>query len=133
MKLRSKSADIAIFVTDPQTNQTWQIEPRQHLTSRQLGKMASRPDMILYYVHFLRDELEAIGLAKPVITVDAWASLNGREVDEAEVRRVLEEEFRSVLGFVRARSRRLPAILTKRSRHGYTPLKKGVNFGLPAE
>lgn len=78
MKLRSKSADIAIYVTDPQTNQTWQIEPRQHLTSRQLSKMASRPDMIVYYAHFLRDELKTIGIEQPVITVEAWASLNGR-------------------------------------------------------
>jgi hypothetical protein len=78
MKLRSKSANIGITVTDPATHQSWQIDPRQDLTSRQLGKMASQPDMIIYYVHHLKERLEHQGINNPIIRVDAWASLNGR-------------------------------------------------------
>jgi len=78
MKLRSKSAKIGITVTDPKTNQSWQIDPRQDLTSRQLSKMASRPDMIIYYVHRLKERLEHQGFSNPIIRVDSWASLNGR-------------------------------------------------------
>jgi hypothetical protein len=78
MKLRGKSAKIGITVTDPKTNQSWQIDPRQDLNSRQLSKMASRPDMIIYYVHSLKERLEQQGIHNPIIRVDSWASLNGR-------------------------------------------------------
>jgi hypothetical protein len=78
MKLRSKSAKLGITVTDPKTYQSWQIDPRQDLTSRQISKMATRPDMIIYYVHYLKEKVEQQGIADPIIRVDAWASLNGR-------------------------------------------------------
>jgi hypothetical protein len=78
MKLRSKSAKIRIAVTDPKTNQSWPIDLSQDLTSRQISKMATRPDMIIYYVHRLKERLEQQGIKDPIIQVDAWASLNGR-------------------------------------------------------
>jgi hypothetical protein len=78
MKLRSKSAKIAFTVTDPKTNQSWQIDPREDLNSRQLSKMATRPDMIIYYVHHLKEKVELSGIQGPIIQVYAWASLNGR-------------------------------------------------------
>lgn len=78
MKLRGKSADVFIYVTDPDTNHTWQADLRRDLTSRQIDKMSTRPDMLIYYIHYLKDKLEANGIENPVIRVDAWASLNGR-------------------------------------------------------
>ncbi|MCB9079316.1 MAG: HTTM domain-containing protein [Anaerolineaceae bacterium] len=78
MKLRGKSADIRIYVTDPITKTTWEFDPRQNLTDRQFDKMASRPDMIIYYVHRLKEVLEANDIPNPIIQVEAWASLNGR-------------------------------------------------------
>ncbi|MCB0198024.1 MAG: HTTM domain-containing protein [Anaerolineae bacterium] len=78
MKLRGKSADIRFFVTDPETEMTWEFDPRQNLTSRQLDKMATRPDMIIYYVHRLKEILEDNDIQDPIIYVESWASLNGR-------------------------------------------------------
>lgn len=78
MKLRGKDADVRFFVTDPETEITWEIDPRQNLTSRQLSKMATRPDMIIYYVHRLEETLEANDIHDPIIYVESWASLNGR-------------------------------------------------------
>jgi hypothetical protein len=78
MKLRSKGGDIRFFATDPTTGRTWEIEPREYLTSLQLGKMATHPDMILQFAHFLRDELAREGVHGVEIRVIALASLNGR-------------------------------------------------------
>lgn len=78
MKLRGKSGDIAIVVTNPQTSQRWLVDPRQDLTSRQIGKMATRPDMMIQYVHYLKQRLAQAGIENPIIQLHAQVSLNGR-------------------------------------------------------
>lgn len=78
MKLRSKRGKLRVFVTDPATGRTWKATPSDDLTPRQMTKMSSRPDMIVQYVRFLRDKLEASGIANPIIKVDAMISLNRR-------------------------------------------------------
>jgi hypothetical protein len=39
--------------------------------------MATQPDMILQYAHFLRDEYEKMGIKDPEITVESYVTLNG--------------------------------------------------------
>ena len=65
-------------VRDPATGRTWQIDPAKELRPRQLRKLHTFPDILLDYVHHQREELQAQGLANPVITVDWRCSLNGR-------------------------------------------------------
>ncbi len=78
MKLRSKSGKLTITVTDPQTGESWQDDPSGKLSTRQLKRMETHPDMILYYVQRLKKELEQEGISNPIIKVDALVSLNGR-------------------------------------------------------
>lgn len=78
MKLRSKRGRIGFTVTDPKTNQTWQIDLSRDLTTRQGSKMVGRPDMILQYAHYLREKFQRAGVENPIINVEAWASLNYR-------------------------------------------------------
>ncbi|MDX1520234.1 MAG: HTTM domain-containing protein [Anaerolineae bacterium] len=79
MKLRSKQAGLTFYVTDPATNEVWQIDASQVVSDRQYGKMATRPDMILQFAHYMRDQFQATGeIENPIIQVEAWASLNGR-------------------------------------------------------
>lgn len=78
MKLRDKESRIVFFITDPDRGETWQADLRADLTLRQIGKMASRPDMILQYAHHLKRTLQRAGLERPIIKVEAMASLNGR-------------------------------------------------------
>lgn len=78
MKLRSKSGRIAFTVTDPQTRQTWPVDMTADLNARQISKMASRPDMIIQYAHYLKQKAEQAGIQNPIVRVEAWASLNGR-------------------------------------------------------
>jgi hypothetical protein len=78
MKLRDKAGRLAIEVTDPVTGQTWPVDLSQDLTPRQIREMSTRPDMILQYGHYLREKWRQAGIATPIITANAWVSLNGR-------------------------------------------------------
>lgn len=68
-----------------------------YISGRQRKKMAGRPDMILQYAHFLRDEFARHGLGDVAIYCDSSISLNGRApqplvdptVDLAKVERSL--------------------------------------------
>jgi vitamin K-dependent gamma-carboxylase len=55
------------------------VRARQWISSRQEGKMASRPDMIHQFAHFVADDYAAAHGVRPLVTVDAFAGLNGRE------------------------------------------------------
>lgn len=79
MKLRSKKGSAVFYVMDPATNKTTTVNPKTILTRRQTRKTLTRPDMILQFAHYLRDNWAVKhGINNPVVTVDAFASLNGR-------------------------------------------------------
>ena len=83
MKLRSKSARIVFYVTDPATGERWQVDPTGSVSSRQYSKMSTRPDMIIQYAHYIRDQFQASGqIENPIVQADAWASLNGRPLQQ---------------------------------------------------
>lgn len=77
MKLRDKDASLTLFATDPTSGTVREVDPRQWLTARQVGKLASRPDMIRQLAHFVADEAERRGEPRPRVTAVAVASLNG--------------------------------------------------------
>ena len=80
MLLRDKDTSYIEFVaTDPKTGETWHIDPRDDLTTEQIFKMTTRPDMILQYSHYLAENLREEGYSDIEIRVDAISSLNGRE------------------------------------------------------
>ena len=79
MKLRAKTGEMTVTVTDPATGRQWRIDPADDLGDRQLRKLYTFPDMVLQYAHFKRDELRAQGIRDPIINVDWRCSLNGAE------------------------------------------------------
>lgn len=78
MKLRSKRGKLRVYATDPATGDTSKVRIADHLTRRQMSKMAARPDMIFQYAQHVRDRLVADGVRDPIVKVDARASLNRR-------------------------------------------------------
>ncbi len=78
MKLRDKDPFIQFQITDPKTAETWRPDPREYLTSRQIGKMGTRPDMILLFAHHLAAQARGDGHEHVEVRVQARASLNGR-------------------------------------------------------
>jgi hypothetical protein len=79
MMLVSKVGDISFVVRDPDTGQTWDVEPRDYLTSSQRAAMVSQPDMILQFSHYLADVWAADGYADVEVRAITSVSLNGRD------------------------------------------------------
>lgn len=76
MKLRSKRGNINFHVKDPATGKRWKVRMKKDLSSRQIRKMQSRPDMIVQYAHFIRDRLQKQGIEKPIVNARTSISLN---------------------------------------------------------
>lgn len=74
-----EKAGYAIFhITDPSTGNTWEMYPKDYLTPMQEKQMATQPDMILQFAHFLEKELQKQGIQNPEIRAEVYVSLNGQ-------------------------------------------------------
>jgi hypothetical protein len=78
MKLRSKSHDLTLFVTDPATGATWRVDPRNYTQGWQEGELAGRPDMILQLAHHAAADFRRRGYPNVEVRARALTSLNGR-------------------------------------------------------
>jgi hypothetical protein len=79
MMLREKDVGLRFYIRDPRTGKGGVVDVRTFLTSRQMSRMAKDSDMILTFVHFLRDHYRSHGLGNLQIRVLALVSLNGRK------------------------------------------------------
>lgn len=79
MMLREKDVGIRFYVRELETGAGGVVDLRSFLSSRQLSRMAKDSDMILTFVHFLRDHFESHGKGVVQIRVLALVSLNGRK------------------------------------------------------
>jgi hypothetical protein len=78
MKLRSKSGRVLFTIHDPASGTLWEVNPRDRLPGWQESKMATRPDMILQFAHYLAEEKRREGYESVAVYADARVSLNGR-------------------------------------------------------
>ncbi|MCA9027796.1 MAG: HTTM domain-containing protein [Planctomycetaceae bacterium] len=96
MMLREKDLGIRFFVHNRQTGERGLLKVSEFLNERQLTRMGKDPDMIIQFVHYVRDHYREHGRGELEIRVLALASLNGRkpqllidpELDYATVDRV---------------------------------------------
>lgn len=83
MKLRSKTGRAVFLVEDEATGFRRTVPLNEHLTPRQRRKMATHPDMILQFAHYIEDVYrEQYGLTDPVVRANVKAALNGREFQD---------------------------------------------------
>jgi vitamin K-dependent gamma-carboxylase len=82
MMLRHKEAQTTLQVVDPNTGLRQLVDLEKMLTARQLGKMASRPDMIQQLAHHIADQYQRTNGVRPRVHALAVASLNGRPWQE---------------------------------------------------
>ncbi|CAM4298478.1 Vitamin K-dependent gamma-carboxylase [Pedobacter westerhofensis] len=75
--LMEKGGTIFFHVKDPSTGRTSEITNPQYLTRFQENMMATQPDMILQYAHFLAEEYQKKGIKNPVVTAQSYVTLNG--------------------------------------------------------
>ncbi len=74
-----EKAGYAIFhVKDRKTNRQWEVQNWKFLTSNQEKMMATQPDMILQFAHYLQQHYRDQGLNDLQITVASYVTLNGK-------------------------------------------------------
>jgi vitamin K-dependent gamma-carboxylase len=73
-----KDGSVVLHVREPATDRRWDVRPGEYLTRYQTRMMATQPDMILELAHIVADDFRARGIVDPVVTVDAFVSLDGR-------------------------------------------------------
>lgn len=78
MKLRDKGGRWHLIVRDEATGRTWRVNPDEQLHDRQIRKATGRPDMLLQYVHYLRDAYRRDHGMDVEIRANVWVSLNYR-------------------------------------------------------
>ncbi|MGV7221095.1 MAG: HTTM domain-containing protein [Nitrospinales bacterium] len=79
MKSASKTeCRLRFIATNPETNETWPISAQNHLSLRQYKMMCIRPNLILKFSHYLKNEMQSTGINNPVITVKTLMSFNFR-------------------------------------------------------
>lgn len=76
--LMEKAGNITFYVKNPATGHEIEVNNREYLTPLQEKMMATQPDMILQFAHFLASEWEKKGLESPEVRADSYVSLNGR-------------------------------------------------------
>ena len=79
MMLREKSGVAGFRVSDPASGRIWHVNLPDYLTRRQINKMATRPDMLLQFAHYLARTWEReYSLPRVEVRVTSAVSLNGR-------------------------------------------------------
>jgi hypothetical protein len=75
--LMEKSGTCFFYIKDPQTGQRGEINNSKFLTPLQERMMATQPDMILQFAHYLSALYSAKGIKDPIVTVESYVTLNG--------------------------------------------------------
>jgi hypothetical protein len=79
MKLLDRDARARFFVSDPNTGVTREVDPLEHLRPAQAQIMASRPDMILQFAHYLARNQPCFGPRPLQVRAEVLLALNGRK------------------------------------------------------
>lgn len=78
VKLIEKAGYLTYRVRNPETDETWRVEPSQYLSKRQQQLAAADPQKILQLAHHIARDFKSKGYGTVEVYADAWASLNGR-------------------------------------------------------
>ena len=75
--LMEKGGTIFFHVKDPETGKKAEVFNGQYLTELQEKMMATQPDMMLQFAHFLAHTYQKEGVKNPVVTAESYVTLNG--------------------------------------------------------
>ena len=82
MMLRDKTGTVNFIVKDEAHNKFYPIKLRDYLTQRQIRDMTGKPDMILQFAHYLRDEYQKKFKNEVAVFASSSVALNGRQKQE---------------------------------------------------
>ena len=91
--LTEKAGYVEYRVRDPHSGRTWTVEPGEYLSSLQVERMATQPDMVLETAHIIARDYRSAGYGDIEVRADVSVAMNGRrsnrlvdpEVDLARV------------------------------------------------
>ncbi|GAA4836191.1 HTTM domain-containing protein [Algivirga pacifica] len=69
---------VTFHVKDPETGRHGEVYARDFLTPLQEKMMATQPDMILQFAHYIEEHYKAKGIKDPIVMAEAYVTLNGR-------------------------------------------------------
>lgn len=93
--LMEKAGYVTFKITDPSNNRWWEVNNYDFLTPNQEKMMSTQSDMILQFAHFLKRHYKDKGVQEPIITAQAFVSLNGQlsqEFVDSKVNLAMENE-----------------------------------------
>ena len=76
--LMEKAGYLTYDIVDPATGRSMEVDPQDYLTPVQVKMLATQPDMILQFAHFLAAAYEQQGIAHPEVYAHSYVSLQGR-------------------------------------------------------
>lgn len=79
MMLRTKQNAIRVYMTDPVTHDTWNVDLRGDLHENQIWRCATDPEMLLHLAHLLRDDYHSRTGRIPEVRILALTCYNGRK------------------------------------------------------
>lgn len=74
--LMEKAGQVSFYIIEDTKKHL--VANYEYLTPQQEKMMATQPDMILQFAHFLHDEFQQKGFTDPKIKVESFVTLNGR-------------------------------------------------------
>ncbi len=74
--LMEKAGTAFFYVEDSKTKKRIEVDNKEFLTKNQEKMMATQPDMILQYAHYLGKHYSAIGFEHPKVYVESYVNLN---------------------------------------------------------
>lgn len=76
--LMEKAGTATFYVKDPSTNKEGMVVNSEFLNSHQEKQMATQPDMILQFAHYLQSYYENQGMKNPSIRAEVYVTLNAQ-------------------------------------------------------
>jgi Vitamin K-dependent gamma-carboxylase len=76
--LMEKAGTATFYVKDGQTGREGIVNNADFLNSHQEKQMATQPDLILQFAHFLGTHYASQGVAAPSVRAEVYVTLNGR-------------------------------------------------------
>jgi hypothetical protein len=77
LKINTKIVNLKVIAIDPATGRSMEV-PYQNLLTPQQTWLDNIPDMLYQYVHYLKKELQEVGITDPIIHIEATAKFNDR-------------------------------------------------------
>jgi len=76
--LMEKAGSATYYVRDRDTGQQSMVANYEHLSLQQEKMMATQPDILVQYAHYLHDHYEELGMTDPIVTAEVFVTLNGQ-------------------------------------------------------